>query len=81
MVVSGRLRARPKEVKDVAVSPSPWSRRRMFGDGDDDDGGGGVMVTVREGGKSDERGALVGMVWFSSRLLMGFLPSIDCLIG
>lgn len=46
----------------------------MFGDGDgdDDDGGGGVMVTVREEGKSDERGALVGMVFVS--LFMGFLP-------
>lgn len=62
MVVSGRHRARPKEVKPAAVSPMPWSRRRMFGFGVEEAEGGRVMVTVRLEGKSDWEGVLVGMV-------------------
>jgi hypothetical protein len=62
-VVSGRFMARPKEVKPAAVSPMPWSRRRMFGVGVEVEvEGGRVTVTVRLGGKSDWVGVLVGMV-------------------
>lgn len=64
IVVSGSLRARAKEVKAAAVSPSPWRRRRMFGDGMVAEGveGGRVIVTVRLEGKSDWVGVLVGMM-------------------
>lgn len=62
-VVSGRFMARPKEVKPVAESPMPWSRRRMFGVGAEVAvEGGRVMVTVRLEGKSAWVGILVGMV-------------------
>ena len=62
-VVSGRLRARPKEAKPAAESPMPWSRRRMLGVGVEVGvEGGSVMVTVRLDGKSDCVGILVGMV-------------------
>ena len=33
IVVSARFRARAKFVNDVIVSPRPWRRRRIFGDG------------------------------------------------
>lgn len=65
MVVSGRRRAWAKFVKEAAVSPSPWRRRRMFGDGDVAGvvGEGLVIVTVKLG-KSAVVGVLVGIFSF-----------------
>lgn len=63
MVVSGSCKARANDVKAAAVSPSPCSRRRIFGVGVDADvEGGRVTVTVRLEGKSDWAGDLVGIV-------------------
>lgn len=59
-VVSGRFKARPKEVKAAAESPRPWRRRRMFGLGVEVEGG--IIVTVRISGKSDAAGTLDGIV-------------------
>lgn len=65
MVVSGRCRARAKEVKAVAESPRPWRRRRMFGGGCGcvccGEHGGGVMVRERWEGKSARVGGFLGM--------------------
>lgn len=66
IVVSGRRIASANFVNEVAVSPRPWSRRRMFGAGDVDlegegEGGAGVTVTVSSDGKSDGVGVLVGI--------------------
>lgn len=71
IVVSGRLSARAKDVKDAAVSPSPWRRRRMFWDGlvllvAGGGDGGRVIVIVRLEGKSDWVGGLAGMVGAAS---------------
>ena len=54
-------------VNDAAVSPRPWSRRRMFGAGDADweregEGGAGVTVTVSSDGKSHGAGVFVGIL-------------------
>lgn len=65
MVVSGRRMASANFVNEAAVSPRPWSRRRMFGAGDVDwegEGGAGVTVTVSSDGKSDGAGVLVGIL-------------------
>jgi hypothetical protein len=62
IVVSGRRRARPNDVKPAAESPMPCSRRRTFGVGVEAEEGGRVMVTVRLEGKSDWVGVFVGMV-------------------
>lgn len=63
-MVSGRLRARARFVKEDAKSPRPCSRRRMFGDGFCEEDGadwGWVMVMVRWEGKSEGVGGLVGI--------------------
>ena len=70
IVVSGRRRARPNDVKPAAESPMPCNRRRMFGVGVEVDEGGGVMVTVRLEGKSDWVGVLVGMVNVKERIIL-----------
>lgn len=44
-VVSGRRMASANFVNEAAVSPRPWSRRRMFGAGDVD------LEGVGEGGR------------------------------
>lgn len=65
MVVSGRRMASANFVNEAAVSPRPWSRRRMFGAGDVDwegEGGAGVTVMVSSDGKSDGAGVLVGIL-------------------
>jgi hypothetical protein len=65
IVVSGRRRAWANFVKEAAVSPRPWRRRRMFGDGAVEVGEdeGCVIVTVRLG-KSDVVGVFVGIFSF-----------------
>lgn len=48
-IVSGRLRARPKEANLVAVSPRPWRRMRMFGTFPSVVGVGGGVVSCEPG--------------------------------
>lgn len=68
IVVSGRFRASANDVKDVAVSPRPWSKSRMLGAGlmvvgfGDDVVVEWVIVTVRWEAKSDWLGAFVGIL-------------------
>lgn len=66
MVVSGRCRARAKEVKAVAESPRPWRSRRIFGDGDGDDGDDGddgVIVVCEEDDCEGGGGVIVRERW------------------
>lgn len=82
MVVSGRCRARAKEVKAVAESPRPWRSRRIFGDGDGDDDDDGVIVVCEEedcegGGGGGGGGVIVRERWEGkSARVGGFLGMV-----
>lgn len=57
--VSGKDRFWPRLVKEALVSPSPWSRIRMFMGACE--AGGGIMVSWSHDGKSEAVGSRAGM--------------------